>query len=170
MHRLHHGVDTPRDSGSATRRWWQQQWPKEDALFTDEQVQQRCEGLGQKPPTHGIAKAHYAACSLPELAAGSTINVNTPPLARLGRTPSEHEAAGLEDRGPARPPPLLPCAASVSVGNAEQVLGQRSASSDELQIPRLASWSHAAASVGLGDGAATAAVLHTLGHISLTEE
>eukprot|EP01046_Picozoa_sp_COSAG06_P037468 COSAG06_NODE_4232_length_4446_cov_9.610076_3_plen_129_part_00 len=39
-------------------------------------MQERCAGRGQKPPVQGIAKAHYAAGSLPEIAAGSTVNVS----------------------------------------------------------------------------------------------
>jgi hypothetical protein len=48
---------------------------KEDSLFTDEQVEQRCRGRGQQPPVPGLAKAHYAAGSLPEIAAGATVTV-----------------------------------------------------------------------------------------------
>jgi hypothetical protein len=49
---------------------------KEDGLFTDEEVKERCLGRGQKPPTDGIAKAHYKAGSLPEFAPGSTVSVS----------------------------------------------------------------------------------------------
>eukprot|EP01046_Picozoa_sp_COSAG06_P019450 COSAG06_NODE_1387_length_9616_cov_4.512136_8_plen_561_part_00 len=49
---------------------------KEDALFTDKQVEQRCRGRGQQPPVQGIAKAHYAAGSLPEIAPGATVTVS----------------------------------------------------------------------------------------------
>jgi hypothetical protein len=61
---------------------------KEDALFSDEEVQQRCEGRGQKPPVQGIAKAHYAAGSLPELAPGATVTVSglqSPRVAHLNQ-------------------------------------------------------------------------------------
>ena len=49
---------------------------KEDDLFTDEEVKERCRGRGQQPPTDGIAKAHYVAGSLPEFAPGSTVSVS----------------------------------------------------------------------------------------------
>ena len=34
---------------------------KEDDLFTDEEVKERCRCRGQQSPTDGIAKAHYVA-------------------------------------------------------------------------------------------------------------
>ena len=49
---------------------------KEDSLFTDEQVEQRCRGRGQQPPVQGIAKTHYSAGSLPEIAPGATVTVS----------------------------------------------------------------------------------------------
>ena len=49
---------------------------KEDNLFTDEEVKERCRGRGQQPPTDGVAKAHYVAGSLPEFARGSTVSVS----------------------------------------------------------------------------------------------
>ena len=61
---------------------------KEDSLFSDEQVEQRCRGRGQQPPVQGIAKAHYAAGSLPEIAAGATVAVSglqSPRVAHLNQ-------------------------------------------------------------------------------------
>jgi hypothetical protein len=61
---------------------------KEDSLFSDEQVEQRCRGRGQQPPVQGIAKAHYAAGSLPEIAPGATVTVSglqSPRVAHLNQ-------------------------------------------------------------------------------------
>ena len=61
---------------------------KEDGLFTDEEVQERCRGRGQQPPVQGIAKTHYSAGSLPEIAPGATVTVSglqSPRVAHLNQ-------------------------------------------------------------------------------------